>query len=379
MKKNNILYIVSCLERGGLELRLLDFARRFPDNYSIHICVTSDRLDLLDRFRETDASVFVVSIKRAYCEFSSISEIHKYIRENEIRIINTYDFKGLLVGCLLKIRAGSRIALIHNTVDLLHSYKNRHKKFLKLLFFFVTKSICNSEQARDVLVSLGIRPSLINVITNGVDSLVFQPDNTIRNIMRSNNGIASDETVIGTVANFRWEKNYPFLIECFALLSENHPKLRLLCVGGGEGMDRIKSFSNDKGLEGRIIFSGSVDNVPEYLCMMDIFVLCSLKESFPNSVIQAMSMRVPVVVSDIGACKIIVKNSVNGFTYASKNSKEFIEKIEILLADKSLRDKFSDVGSSIVKEKHSVDDMVKKYLTLYNLVLQSNAEAMGPL
>jgi len=379
MKKNNILYIVSCLERGGLELRLLDFARRLPDNYIIHVCVTSDRLDLLDRFKETNARVFIVPIRRAYCEFSSIVEIHKYILANEIRIVNTYDFKGLLVGCLLKIRARSRIALIHNTVDLLHSYKNRHRFSIKLLFSFVTKSICNSEQARDVLVALGIRSSLITVITNGVDTEIFQLDKSSRITMRAKYGIASDEIVIGTVANFRWEKNYPFLIESFAMLSEKHPKLRLLCVGGGGEIGRIKSLAYDKGLEDKIIFSGSVDNVPEYLCMMDIFVLCSLKESFPNSVIQAMSMRVPVVVSDIGACVNIVKNSFNGFTYTSKNSKEFIEKIERLLVDKSLCDKFSDIGNSVVKEKHSVDEMVRKYLTLYNQVLQCNADAIGPL
>jgi glycosyltransferase involved in cell wall biosynthesis len=369
MSEHNILYIVSCLERGGLELRLLDFARRFPDNYTIHICVTSDRLDLLDRFRATNAKVFVVPIKRAYCEFSKIAEIYKYILANEIWIVNTYDFKGLLLGCIIKARERSRIALIHNTVDLLHSYKGRHKFALKLLFFFVNISVCNSEQARDVLVALGIKSSSIKVITNGVDTEIFQPDIAMRNTMRTHYSIVSDETVIGTVDNFRWEKNYPFLIESFALLTKKYPKLRLLCVGGGGAIEEIKSLVEERGLKEKVLFAGSVDNVPDYMSMMDIFVLCSLKESFPNALIQAMSMRLPVVVSDIGACNIIVTDSDNGFTYESNNTGNFISKIEQLLSDRGLRSQFADKGAVVVNERYSLGRMVQKYLTLYEHIL----------
>lgn len=369
MSVRNVLYIVSCLERGGLELRLLDFARLFPNNYKIHICVTSDRIGLHDRFSETSARIFVVPIKRAYCEFMSIIEIYKYIIDNDIRIVNTYDFKSLVIGCLLKLWTWSRIVLIHNTVDLLHSYKMRHKFSLKSLFFFIDRSICNSKQAKDVLVSLGIRSSLIKVITNGVDTELFQQNSVVRNSMRSRFGIDSDETVIGTVANFRWEKNYPFLVECFSLLSKKHPKLRLLCVGGGGAIDEIISLAEARGLAEKVLFVGSVDNVPDYLGMMDIFVLCSLKESFPNSVIQAMSVGLPVVVSDIGACNDIVTNSENGFTFDSNNSDKFIEKIERLLSDKYLCRQFSEKGSLLVKERHAIAGMVGKYLNIYGQFL----------
>jgi glycosyltransferase involved in cell wall biosynthesis len=369
MPVRNILYIVSCLERGGLELRLLDFARRFPAEVKIHICVTSTLLDLLDKFNETPAKIFVVPIKRAYQEFNNISTISTYIRDHNITVVNTYDFKGLLVGCLLKLSSRSHFSLVHNTVDLLHSYKAWHKRILKYLFMFVDKSICNSVQAQDVLVSLGVKASLITVIVNGVDTEVFKRDPVKRDEMRAYYGVCADETLIGTVANFRWEKNYPFLIESFAVLVSKYTRVKLLCVGGGSALEEIKSFAQQKNVFDKIIFTGSVDNVPDYLGVMDIFVLCSIKESFPNCLIQAMSASLPVVASDIGACSNIIVHGNNGFTFEVNNVNQFIERIEQLLSDKLLSQKLATSGAVMVKERFSIHAMTEAYLRLYSEVI----------
>lgn len=370
MSDHNILYIVSCLERGGLELRLLDFAWRFSSNFKIHICVTSRDLELLDKFSETNAKVFIVPIKRAYLEFKNISTINAYIYAHAINVVNTYDFKGLLIGCLLKYFSKHRFSLVHNTVDLLHSYKKWHKYILKWLFTCVDKSVCNSRQAKDILVSLGIKSSLITVIVNGVDTDIFKPDTLKRNTMRSRFGLGNDETVIGTVANFRWEKNYPFLIESFAKLTTVRARVRLLCVGGGGGLEEIKILAKQNNIYDKIIFTGSVDSVPDYLVMMDVFVLCSLKESFPNCLIQAMSAQLPVVVSDIGACSDIVVNGVNGLTYEVNDVNDFVESVLKVITEKNICMKFSVSGAAMVKERFSIDAMIDSYVRLYSEVIQ---------
>ena len=369
MPNNNILYIVSSLERGGLELRLFDFASRFPDAYTIHICVTSDRVDLIDKFKKTKARILIVPINKAYFEYGNLKKIKLYVIENNIKVINTYDFKGLIVGCLLKMCARPRVALIHNTVDLLHNYKFRHKFIIKFLFRYVDRSICNSVQARDILVSLGVKNSLIDVINNGVDLEIFRPDSEKRHFMRSRYGIADDEMVIGTVANFRWEKNYPFLIESFSELISKYTKLKLLCVGGGDAMTEIMALAKESGVYDMTLFPGAVDNVHDYLGMMDIFVLCSLKESFPNSVIQAMSMRLPVIVPNIGACNDIVSDGVDGFIYKVKSKSQFLERIEKLLLDKTNSSIIASFGNKKVKECFSINAMITNYINLYDRVI----------
>ena len=365
----NLLYIVSCLERGGLELRLLEFAKQFPDNYKVHICVTSDQHDLLERFQSTNAGIIVVPIKRAYSEFSNICNIHEYIIKNNIKIINSFDFKGLMIGCLLKLQTHSRIKLVHNTVDLLHSYTCRQKIILKFLFYCVDKSICNSEQAKAILISIGIKKSLINVINNGVDTIKFRPDPDKRLIMLARYGIAKDETVIGSVANFRWEKNYPFLVDSFCALSEKYDNLKLLCVGGGPQLEQIKKLVTRKGIIDKVIFTGSVDNVPDFLQMMDLFVLCSIKESFPNCMIQAMSSGLPVVTSDIGACKDIITDGVNGLKFTVNDVAQFLEHVEMLIHDKVKSRSIAEEGKNTILERYSQTSMIDNYLELYHGLL----------
>jgi glycosyltransferase involved in cell wall biosynthesis len=373
----NLLYIVSCLERGGLELRLLEFARRFPENYHIHICVTSDRLGLLKHFQAANARIIVVPIRRAYMEFGNIRKIHKYIAANGITVINSFDFKGLMIGCLLKMQARQGTNLIHNTVDLLHSYTSRQKTLLRFLLQKVDRSVCNSVQAKDVLISIGIPEALIKVIDNGVDTARFKSDPLKRLSMRLQYGITPEETVIGTVANFRREKNYPFLVKNFHSLSEKYPSLRLLCVGGGPELERTRELVETIGISEKVIFTGSVEDIPDFLQMMDVFVLCSLKESFPNCMIQAMSSGVPVVASNIGACSDIIKDGVNGFKFEVNDSAQFARNLEMLMHDKEQRLLMAANGNLTVNSSYSQSCMIDNYLTLFsNLILGVPATAI---
>lgn len=374
---HNILYIVSCLERGGLELRLLEFAKQFPGNITIHICVTSNHLDLLEKFQETNARIIVIPIKRAYLELGNIRKIIEYISRNNIRTVNTFDFKGLMIGCLLKLQTNLGLKLIHNTVDLLHSYTNRQKYILRFLFSIVDKSVCNSDQAKDVLISIGIKGSRIEVINNGVDTIKFSSDQGKRLSMRKHFGISDNEIVVGTVANFRWEKNYPFLVDGFCTLSEKYPNLKLLCVGGGVEFEQIKSLAEARGVSEKVIFTGSVENVSDYLQMMDLFVLCSIKESFPNCMIQAMSCGVPVVTSDIGACSDIIQDGINGLKFKVNDSAQFVGHIETLLSDKSLCRLIALNGCRTVTQSFSQISMIDNYVNLLEntLTVTSGAEA----
>jgi glycosyltransferase involved in cell wall biosynthesis len=375
---HNILYIVSCLERGGLELRLLEFTKQFPENIVIHICVTSNHLDLLEQFQASNARVIVIPIKRAYLELGNIRRIVTYLSQNNIRTVNTFDFKGLMIGCFLKLLTNSDLKLIHNTVDLLHSYSNRQKHILGWLFSFIDKSVCNSTQARDVLVSIGINKSCIEVINNGVDTGRFYPNPDTRISMRDNFSISDEDTVIGTVANFRWEKNYPFLIDSFCRISKNYKNLKLLCVGGGPELEKIKSLAEAGGIIDKVIFTGSVENVPDYLQMMDLFVLCSIKESFPNCMIQAMSCGVPVVTSDIGACTDIIEDGVTGLKFTVNDSDQFVGRIETLLNDTSLCRRIASNGCRTVTQRFSQTGMINSYVELIDTIVAgpSGSEAV---
>ena len=135
------------------------------------------------------------------------------------------------------------------------------------------------------------------IIKNGIDTRRFRCDPGTRERMRRMMGLEAS-FVIGHVGRFTKEKNHRFLVEIFELLLERCPEARLLLVGAGDGMERVRKQVREKALEDKVLFSGSVTNVEDYLQVMDVFVLPSLFEGLGIAAVEAQSTGLPVVLSD---------------------------------------------------------------------------------
>ena len=155
---------------------------------------------------------------------------------------------------------------------------------------------------------------------------IAQPSHGImrkRTKLRSDLEFKEKEIILGIVANFRRQKNYPFLLRAFEILSAKHENIKLLCVGGGEYLEQTIAAASQLNLAKKIIFTGYSGRVIDYLNTMDILVLPSLWEGLPNAIIQAMSMGIPVVASNVGGCPEIINNMKNGLLFPSNNLDEF--------------------------------------------------------
>lgn len=104
--------------------------------------------------------------------------------------------------------------------------------------------------------------------------------------------------VFGHVGRFNKQKNHAFLIEVFRLVAEKNDRARLLLAGGGPMIDEIKALVRSCGLAGKVIFTGNTDRVSEYLCAMDVFVLPSLYDGFPLTILEAQASGLFCVASD---------------------------------------------------------------------------------
>ena len=365
MSTLKILFIIYDLERGGPEMRLLDFVRNFPKDIKIHICVTSKNLSLLREFQKTDVDIKVVPVKKAYMEIKKVNEISKYVALNRISIINTFDLKGLMISAYIKKFSPTRVKIVHHVVDLLHNYNFCQKALLFIFLKYANCSITNSKQAKKILVDKYTPNNDIKVICNGVDTQCFNNDFYDKKFVRKKLNIGEYDIIIGTIANFRKVKNYPFLFKAFNILTKKHPDLKLLCVGGGKELASMKSVAVNYSMEDNIIFTGYSSNVVEYLSVMDIFVLCSLHEGMPNVITQAMSMNIPIIASSVGGCPEIIENMQNGILFSSNNYKEFIEAVEKLINDPETSSILADNAKKTVEDKFSLNLMVKNYVTFF--------------
>lgn len=148
----------------------------------------------------------------------------------------------------------------------------------------------------------------ITVIPNGYELGRYEPDSVRRGLIRAEVGVAGGAVVFGHVGRRDPLKDHRTLLTAFSMLAGSHPTVRLMLVGAGleEGSAYLQSLTDGLDLDGRLIALGQRNDVADLMNAMDIFVLSSAGEAFPNVVAEAMACRVPCVVTDVGDAAAIV-------------------------------------------------------------------------
>ncbi len=136
------------------------------------------------------------------------------------------------------------------------------------------------------------------IIKNGIDIERFRFNAARREEYRKKLGLNVHDYVIGHVGRLSHQKNQEFLVRIFKELAEQESCCRLLLVGDGEDKNSIKALIKSFNLSEKVIMTGNVYNVQDYLQVMDVFVLPSFYEGFPIVAIEAQAAGLPIVASD---------------------------------------------------------------------------------
>lgn len=190
-----------------------------------------------------------------------------------------------LGGCKIRIAHSRNTTCKHEKLD----------KLLKLPFVLLcTERFACGEDAGKWL--FGNRE--FSVINNGKDLDAFEFNVSVRTRMRKKYNLEK-YTVIGHVGNFNYQKNHNFLINVFADIVRKSDNYRLVLIGTGtEYLEKTKVQVREMGLAEKVIFMGSIDNVAEMLCAMDVMLLPSHYEGLPNVVLEWQLSGLPSFISD---------------------------------------------------------------------------------
>ncbi|KPK41742.1 MAG: hypothetical protein AMJ78_04645 [Omnitrophica WOR_2 bacterium SM23_29] len=150
--------------------------------------------------------------------------------------------------------------------------------------------------------------------------------------------------IIGTVGRLVTSKGHRYLIEAMELVKKSVPDIKLFVVGDGFLRKKLDSMVKKLGLADNIQFLGVVDNIAEFLSGIDIFVLPTLYESFGIVLIEAQACKKPVVVSDVGSIREVIKNGQTGLLVPPKNPRAIADAIIRLIRDKQLSKRLGEAG-----------------------------------
>lgn len=138
------------------------------------------------------------------------------------------------------------------------------------------------------------------VIKNGIEVKKYAYSQNNRIQVRSQLGYSEDCIVLGHVGVFNQQKNQLFLLDIFSrLLEQSQKKYRLLLIGQGDLLEQAKKKAKELQIEDKVRFYGTTDKICEILSAMDIFVMPSLYEGLPLSLIEAQASGLPILASDV--------------------------------------------------------------------------------
>ncbi|HTX76307.1 MAG TPA: glycosyltransferase family 4 protein [Terracidiphilus sp.] len=246
--------------------------------------------------------------------------------------------------------------------------------------------VCNSESLRSRAHSLGIAPQrklwvIGDGSSAGVDTRRFAPrtESTVDEV-RAGFGIPGNEPVIGFVGRLTHDKGVPVLLRAFEEVLENFPQAWLLLVGWFDESEDALNAEDRARIEThpRILCTGFVSETAPYYRAMDLLVLPTWREGFPNAVLEAAASGVPVVSTLVTGARDAVRHNRTGLLVPPGDARVLTLAIERLLLDPVLRRKMGVAGRDWVTERFVYTRIHRRTIGLYRKLIHNLGRQSTP-
>jgi len=368
-RRIRVLYLIWSLDLGGAEQVVVDLARRLSkQNFKPMICCLNDKGRLSPLVEKEGIKVFALHKKPKFDPFL-ISKLIDLIKREKVDLIHTHLFTANLWGRI----AGKlcEVPVVSSEHGMDHWRRGFHWALDRMLTSVSKGMVFVSESAKRFYSEKN--PSVngkSRVIHNGIEIANFQnpyPKEEIRKSL----GIAIGEQVIGIVGRLVPEKAHEDFIEAIQLLAQEKKNILGLIIGEGELSESLKKLVQQIGLEQHILFAGYRSDLVQLYHSMDVLVLSSLREGLPLTLLEGMAAGVPVVATDVGGIKEVIKDGEDGVLVPPNDPAALANAISRILDDSILRERVVSAAKEKVKNYFSVEKMVNDHELLYAEVLTS--------
>lgn len=207
----------------------------------------------------------------------------------------------------------------------------------------------------------------ILIIPNGVEVKKFKNakvDENLYNILE----IKKEDRVIIHTGRLVKKNGLIDLIEAIPIIKKELSQIKLLIIGQGTLLNKLKIKVSNLGLDDSILFLGEINyrELPRYLKIADVFVRPSLSEGLGNSFLEAMAAGVPIVGTPVGGIIDFLTDGQTGLFCQPKNPPSIAEAVLKILTDQQLKEKIRIEAQALVEEKYNWDAIARQFENLYN-------------
>lgn len=371
-----VLHVITGLGDGGAEGVLA------------RLCVNSDKAEhvivsLTDEgkyafiLRQSGIKVESLGMNPGRPSVGSFIRLIKLIRAEKPDVVQTWMYHADLIGGLAAKFAGRKRVFWGVRQSTLNRDTAKRSTILvaklcaRLSYFLPEKVICCAKKARQVHADLGYCNSKMLVIPNGYDLYRLKPDNNAREQVRDELGVSREETLLGMVGRFHPQKDHGNLLEALSLLKKWGYSFRCVLVGTGMEVNNqtLLEMIASLELENFVLLAGPRTDIPDVMNALDLHVLSSRSEGFPNVVAEAMACGTPAVSTDVGDAASIIGET--GFTCFDRQPDALAKSLMLLVDEKRKHpNRWEERCRSCrerISEQYSIERTVRLYESAWNL------------
>lgn len=299
-----VLQITGGLGRGGLETFVMNVLRSLPeDSVKFDFAVHSPGMAYEKEAFERGARIFYLP-KRRNGFINHWKAWDTFFKEHASEYIAVHmhiSSLSLIEPLFFAKKYGLKVRVLHS-----HNSSASGSKFHNVLHYFnklfahslATDYLGCSDKAIDWFYKWTSVHNKAMLIKNGIDVGKYLYNPIVRDNIRTELCVNKNDVVVGHVGRFARAKNHAFLLDVFYELKKIRGNSKLLLIGVGNLMDETKTKANKLGIIDDVIFTGGRSDVNELLMAMDVFVMPSIYEGLPVSLVEAQASGLPVVCSD---------------------------------------------------------------------------------
>ncbi len=301
----------------------------------------------------------------------------RHIRQQRIDIVHCFLPHAYVVGGLAAILARGPRLVVSRVSSNFYMNERPIYRFMetRILHKFAAAIICNSQAIRRELIGENVPEDRIVKLYNGIDLEAFAPSSARRRLARQHLAIGDDELVVTCVANLFPYKRHDDLIAALALIRAQLPqRWRLVCAGRDVDDRRamLMRTASELGIGSHVTFPGSIENVPELLSASDLHVHPSSEEGLPNSILEAMASRLPIVATTVGGIPELVVDGEGGWLVPPCDIGALARALAAVVSDEARRTAMGRYNRDRAAALFPIDSSVRGYEDTYRRLMYGN-------
>ncbi len=349
---------------GGQELRILAETRWLLDHGWDALVACQPASPLHAEAEAAGIPAVAVRMRGAH-DLPALFVLRRLMKARAVSLIHTHSSVDSWLGALAA-RSLRRPVVRSRHVSI------RIRSRLALVYRLADRVVTSGEAVRAIVVGAGLPAGRVVSIPPGVDTRRFHPGVSGKTV-RDELGLATDQPLVGLVANIRGSKGHNVFLEAAREVLMRRPDARFLVVGDGVGRAEVRRRVGDMGLEAAVTLTGFRRDIPEVMAALDVLVLPSIRSEATSQVIpQAFAVGTPVVASTVGGSPELVRDGETGRLVPPGDARALAAAVLELVSDPARARALGRAGQRLIADRHSLDASMALTTSVYRGLLVPN-------